>query len=190
MSDDPRTVPHSSAPKVLGVLSIIFASLTLAMTALGGLTTSAMQGSTGAMATSGAVGQAMARYQEAIRVPTYVNMAVLVVLSIALLMLGIGQVGYRRWAASLSAVWGALALVALGGMIAMSVVVLAPAKDAMLAELARGVGGGREAMIQRAVFSSIGGSWIAYLSLLPYAPYPLVLLLFFTRAKVRASMTR
>jgi hypothetical protein len=187
----PQAVPHSSAPKVLGVLSIIFASLTLAFTALGGLTSSAMRGSTGAMSTAPAA-QAMAHYQEAIRVPSYVNMAVLIVLSLALLMVGAGQVGYRRWAASFSVLWGALALVALGGMIAMNVVWMAPAKDAFMAEMARAASavGGREAAIQSLVFSSMGGSWIVYLSLIPYAPYPLLLLLYFTRAKVRQSMTR
>jgi hypothetical protein len=134
---------------------------------------------------------AYTRFTQSTQWASITNTVILLTLSVALLVIGIGQLTYRRWAGSLSITWGAVALLGLTAMIALSQLVVVPAKEQLFEALARAApAGSLDATIQRSVGSMMSGSLMTVLMVIFYAPYPLLLLLFFARARVRASLTR
>jgi hypothetical protein len=193
--------PHerSGAPKVFGVLSIIFASLMLFGSALGLLATAA----TSAMENGGSVSSPDAEKSEQLNAmmgpmtKVYRGVGfqslILFVMSALLLAIGIGQLRYRAWACRWSVTWGVAGLVCVGLLVAISLLVISPAYGELFESAARLK---PQADGQPALPPSMGGltavfgGTFAVLSVIIYAPYPTLMLLFFTRDRVRASMTQ
>jgi len=189
------------SPKVFGVLSIVFASIVMVGGLLGLMAGAAasVMGSTGEL-TAGAEGGNddmqkakvfMGPMVDVYRGVSYQSI-ILTVMSVALLVIGIGQVRYRRWARGGSVYWGGAALACVAAMIAISMLIITPAYAAMFAGLARMAPDARgvaSASMGNGFMGMMGGS-LAVFTVILYAPYPLLLLYFFSRDNVRASMTR
>jgi hypothetical protein len=192
--------PHerSAAPKVFGILSIVFASIVLLSSSLGLLATAASSAVTsmGSMvpdaekaAEVAAVVGPMAKVYQGIGFLSLI----MFVMSALLLVIGIGQLRYRAWAQRWSVYWGAAGLVCVVLMVAISMLIISPAYAEMFDSLSRlkPKGDGQAAMAgSMSGFGSIFGGTFAVMTVVFYAPYPALMMLFFTRDHVRASMTR
>ena len=195
----PELQPHerSGAPKVFGVLSITFASIVLLFSSFGMLAT---------LATSAAssMGKMVPDPEKAAEVTTMMQpMAkvyqgiglqslILFVMSALLLAIGIGQVRYRAWAQRWSVYWGVAGLVCVVLLAAISMLVISPAYGDMFESMGRlkgGAEGNAEVGATMSGLSGVFGGTFAVLCVIVYAPYPALMLLFFTRERVRASMT-
>jgi hypothetical protein len=185
----------SSAPKVLGVLSIIFGSIVLLFGLLASCGGLAGQGisKVGQLAPQDQKLEAMKvalSYMSTIYTAIGIQGLILTVMSSLLLAIGIGQVRYRRWAGAWSVTWGGLALVALCGMVAISFLMIGPAYQKMFDAIARGTPSGTIPTAFSGSMANIFGGTSGVMTVLFYAPYPILLLIFFTREHVRASMDR
>jgi hypothetical protein len=113
---------------------------------------------------------------------------ILIVMSVVLLVVGVGQRRRRRWAARWAIYWSWAAFAAMAGIVALSFLVVGPA---YLRFFEAQVAAQQQMPVH---FSSglnliFGGSFgVTYILLL--APYPILTLLLFNRAKVRRAMTR
>ena len=108
---------------------------------------------------------------------------ILTAMSAWLLALGIGQLRYRKWAATWTPRWG---IVALGSLVIMAILV-----TTTFGSLMGGVNameGGVNPEAGKQVGKMIGAVY-ASMMVLFYAPYPILLLVYFTRDRVRAAMT-
>lgn len=189
---------QSGAPKVFGILSIIFASLGL----LAGLSSScmgmagSMMGNLGNMPHGREMSDADARevFQMIGTVYSAMGYQGLIVLLMSgfLLVVGVGQLGYRRWGAKLSVIWGAAALVALGGMVLIALLVIGPAYEEFFRKVTEQAArqGGKQPELPSGFFGTLMGGGSALFQVFFYAPYPILLLAFFTRPRVKAAMTR
>ena len=188
---------RSAAPKVFGILSIIFASIVLLSSALGLLATAASSAvkNMGSMvpdadkaAEVAAVMGPMAKVYQGIGLLSLI----MFVMSALLLAIGIGQVRYRAWAQRWSVYWGGAGLVCVVLMVAISMLIVSPAYAEMFDSLSRLKPAGGEAAVGASMggLGSIFGGTFAIMTVVFYAPYPALMLLFFTRDHVRASMTR
>jgi hypothetical protein len=195
----PALQPHerSGAPKVFGVLSIVFASIELLFSSLGMLGTLATSAvsNMGSMvpepdkaAEMSAMMQPMAKIYQGIGFQSLI----LFVMSGLLLAIGIGQLRYRAWAQRWSVYWGAAGLACVGVMVAISLLIISPAYAQFFETMSqvKPPGGGQAEMPSMGPLSGILGGTFAVISVVVYAPYPSLMLLFFTRDRVRASMTR
>jgi hypothetical protein len=108
---------------------------------------------------------------------------IFLVMSALLLTLGIGQMRYRKWAAVWSPRW---AIVALGSLVVMATLMITMGR-ATGSEIANAASSGNAAQAGQ-VGSAVGGIY-AVMMVLFYAPYPIVLLVTFTRDRIRAAMT-
>lgn len=198
-ADLPRLQPdqRSGAPKVFGVLSIIFASLMLLFSGLGlfGLAASSLFGNMGSMvpdaekaAEMNQVMAPMAKLYQGVGLQSVILFA----MSALLLAIGIGQLRYRAWAGRWSVYWGAAGLVCVVLLVAISLLVISPGYVEMLEAMSRikPQGDGQAALPAMSGMSNVFGGTFAVLSVIFYAPYPAMMLLFFTREHVRASMNR
>ena len=188
-SEQPR---RSGAPKVFGILSIIFASImtlgsffvfmgTLAANSLGGMT---FRGSHELELANAFKDQVAGFYTSMMFQPL-----ILLVLSAMLLAIGIGQVTYKRWAQKWSVIWGWCALAAIVVLCVLAFAILAPAYDDLLG-LANKVGGMRSNFSFSGGFGTFVGVGSAITMVLFLAPYPILLIAFFNGKKVRDAMTR
>ena len=77
-------------------------------------------------------------------------------------------------------------------MLAISTLIITPAYAEIFAGLAHTAANqrGMASASMGSGFKGMMGGWLAVLTVLLYAPYPLLLLYFFSRDNVRASMTR
>jgi hypothetical protein len=179
----------SSAPKVFGVLSIVFSSLTL----LWGLLTSFMVvipwviGSLEkGVPNKDAQGEAIIGPLKAVYGGMGAIGLILTVMSAALLTIGIGQIRYRRWSRVASVWWAQAALVAIVGMIAISLMVIGPGyRDMFTAAAGQSHG---DAAPDMGAFAAVFGGSFSGMFVFFYAPYPILLLAFFTRERVRDAM--
>jgi hypothetical protein len=191
--------PHerSGAPKVFGVLSIIFASIVLLFSSVGMLATLATSAasSMGKMAPDpdkaaevAEMMQPMAKVYQGIGLQSMI----LFVMSALLLAIGIGQLRYRAWARRWSVYWGAAGLVCVGLMVAISLLIVAPAYAQFFESLShlKPQGAGQAPGPSMGPMAGMFGGTFAVMSVIIYGPYPALMLLFFTRDRVRASMTR
>ncbi|HRE92133.1 MAG TPA: hypothetical protein PK095_23665, partial [Myxococcota bacterium] len=119
-------VDRPKSPKVFGILSIIFASITLlfSLFAFAGSFAGAnmkemIAASGGFRGVDAVVAEGIADLVGGIYVAGAINSGLFVAFSALLLAIGVGQVGYRRWARAWSVYWGVGALVSL---VVMSVV--------------------------------------------------------------------
>jgi hypothetical protein len=190
--------PHerSAAPKVFGILSIIFASLVLLSSAFGLLAMAAgsAMGNLGDVAASSsdkgaeitAVMHPLAKIYQGMGVESLI----LFVMSALLLAIGIGQIRYRAWARRWSVYWGWAALTCVALMVAISLLIISPAYAELFDSAARITPQkGGEAIPDMSGLSAIFGGTFAVLCIIFYTPYPALMLMFFTRERVRASMT-
>lgn len=192
----PTSAAPTAVPKVFGILSIIFASLMI----LFSLPTSCMSLAGPAMGTLGQIvpdddpnAAAVQGMMESIGT-AYTAMGVqgllLLVMSSILLAVGIGQVRYRRWAAEWSVYWGIGGLVSVGLMIALMLGVVGPAYEQMFATIAET---DSTAQLPEGFGSFLGsaiGGWTALMTVIFYAPYPLLMVIFFKRPNVQAAMNQ
>jgi hypothetical protein len=111
--------------------------------------------------------------------------ALLSVMSALLLGLGIGQIRYRRWAAAWSVRW---AVVALGAVVVMALVT-ATFFSSFLDLIGSVPGSNPNAAAGARQAGWAIGVVYGFMTVLFYAPYPLVLLVFFSRRDVRTAMT-
>jgi hypothetical protein len=185
--------PRPAAPKVFGVLSIIFGSLVLVMSLGSGCMSTVGKGQMGQFAALGSkkpqqVAAAFERFQSATRLPTMASTAVFIAMSAGLILVGIGQVRYARWGRGTSLVWSAVALVALAAVTAMNLLVLRPAMLAYFDEIKQ-LSSGIDALALSWTSSLTSSPWMQALSVLFYAPYPLLLLFFFSSRRIKEAMT-
>lgn len=191
----PAAIP-TSIPKVFGVLSIVFGGLMLLGGLLGACTGFIGQGFTGLGGKlPGAGGQeaemmrVMMKYLGTIYAAMGVQSLVFAAMSGWLLAIGIGQLRYRSWACRWAVYWGGTALVVLVGMILVSVLWIGPAYSAMFTEIGKAApSGALPAGLGSSLSGLLGGTSGAMMALF-YAPYPILLLVYFTRDRVRAAMT-
>jgi hypothetical protein len=191
--------PHerSGAPKVFGVLSIVFASLVLLSSSFGVLMTVA----TSAFSDLGGMVPDAEKTQEVavmmgpmVRIYRGIGLqsAILFLMSGLLLAIGIGQLRYRAWAQRWSVYWGAAGLVCVAAMVAISLLIISPAYAQFFEGLShmKPQGEGQPQVPSMGPLAGIFGGTFAVMCVIFYAPYPALMLMFFTRDRVRASMTR
>jgi hypothetical protein len=174
---------QSGAPRTLGTLSIVFGAVTIFSNLLALVFTGGMAGLMRALpGQGGAAAAAMEHYQDAIRLPSLIHVAVFVPMSVWLIGIGVGQRRYRGWAVRQSVRWGVLALVIVVGDLVMNTVVMLPAAQRMSEEIyARGgiadpFGG--------------GGSIVGLVfQVAIHAAYPIILLVAFRKPSVARAMT-
>ena len=194
--------PHerSGAPKVFGVLSIIFASLVLFFSALGLLATAATSSIESGVGMSSPDKDSKAEQVNAMMRPMAkayrgvgLQSLITFVMSALLLAIGIGQLRYRAWAGRWSVYWGVAGLVCVGLIVAISLLIISPAYGELFESAARlNPKGEGQAPLPPAMgggMAALFGGTFAVLAVILYAPYPALMLLFFTRPRVRASMT-
>lgn len=162
-----------SSPKTLGVLSIVFGSLAAAGT-LFGLVTSG--GSV--FRPSGVSSAAWRHYLDQVGTVTMIMSAVMLAMSVALIVIGAGQRGYKRWAGKASVWWALAGLVILAIQLVVNLTVVAPAMERVFADLPRMA---RET-------ANAAGKVSAFLALALYVPYPIILLVTFRKPAVVAAM--
>lgn len=179
----------SSVPKVFGTLSIIFSSIGLLiglMTSFGVLIPLAI----GGMEKS--IPEGAQRAEADLILHSFKQIyggiggigLILLVMSALLLAIGIGQIRYKSWARPWTVYWSQAALLSVIGMIAISLMVIGPGYRDMFSAAAAKNG----AAPDMGAFASIFGGTFSGLFVFFYAPYPVLLLAFFTREKVRDAM--
>ena len=174
----------TTAPRTFGTLSIIFAGIVLAGSLFG------MLGLIVPVLVSHAPPSSKPEDAAALKMLStmYLGMGVIstifVAMSAWLLALGIGQLRYRKWAAVWSPRW---AIVALGALVIMAIL--------MMSTMSTSFGGMMDAAAPtpngaagKQVGTAIGAVYAAMMVIF-YAPYPVLLLAFFSRERVRAAMT-
>lgn len=168
--------PRPNAPKVLGILSIVFGAIGALFTLLGALGTAT--GAFQKMAGEGAQA-AMASYMAKLQPLSTVITIVMGLMSVALILIGTGQLRYRRWATSASVQWAIVGLAVLIGQVIWQVLVVGPALETYLDDL--GIG--------RAAREMGFGKAMALVALAFYAPYPIVLIAYFKKPRIVEAMT-
>jgi hypothetical protein len=170
--------PHATpvkAPRILGILSIIFSSLVIVFTLFGLVAGNSMMGFTDRRMTAD-----MDRYMETIRTPNTIQGIVFLLMAAALLWIGIGQLKYRRWAARASVIWGALGLLCVVAMIVNWYMFTGPAMSEFMTAVARRTGGPD--------IGAVFGPIMVFFLAACYTPYPIVLMAAFSRPRVKAAM--
>jgi hypothetical protein len=121
-----------------------------------------------------------------------INSGLFVAFSALLLAIGIGQVGYRRWARAASVYWGAGALVSLVVMSVVLFTMVGPVYDRIfeLAGQAAHTDPELRRMMAAADMGPIAGAGGTLFLVLFFAPYPILLLAFFTKSRVKEAMVR
>jgi hypothetical protein len=169
-------------PRTFGILSIIFASIVLFSSLFGviGLVVPLML-------RHAPPGRAEDRQALEMLSHMYLMMgsmsAILMVMSATLLALGIGQLRYRAWAAVWSIRWG---IVAMGCVVVMAILVSQMFSGTFFNMLAQK---NPDAAAGAHQVGRMFGAVYAGMVVLFYSPYPILLIAFFTRARVRAAMS-
>jgi hypothetical protein len=167
--------PHP-APKVLGILSIVFGGIVILMT-LVGLTMSGV----GAFEQLPGVDMAAAQiYIDALEPWATILMMSMIAMSGALVAIGIGQLKYQRWARTAAIGWSLLGFVIIIGLLLQHYLVTVPALEVFLGSL----GGGNE--VTSMMRGLTGASGIV--SVILYAPYPIIMLVLMRKPAVIESM--
>ncbi|MCC6623121.1 MAG: hypothetical protein IT385_17820 [Deltaproteobacteria bacterium] len=164
-----------SAPKVLGILSIIFGSLLVLLTLFALLTTDSMLNKL----FEGFPGKGFKEYMDELGPWMTIWSVITLVMAGSLLAIGIGQLRYRRWARASSIVWALAALVFVAGQVAFHFLVTAPALERLLGALAKSE-----------IASMIGGlgSSSIITTVVLYSPYPIITLVLMRKPEVVEAM--
>ncbi|MBW2731372.1 MAG: hypothetical protein JRH20_03205 [Deltaproteobacteria bacterium] len=185
-------------PRVFGILSIIFSCLVFISVLIKSLSMATyspqLEGAMYAreMGDAKAAQEAIVSFYERTRVPKAVTAGALALMSLALFMISLGQLRYRPWARPWTLGWacgGLLVLFAIGWIEVLWVhpnsVILQTALDAAAQ------GGGHQAQLMAMVTGIMTGSVVLALAkLLLYLPYPIILLIYFTRQRVKTALMR
>ena len=178
----PQNVGVTAVPRTFGILSIVFASIVLVGSLFGliGLVVPVLL-KHAPPPTRPEDAQAMQMLSS-----MYLGMglvsAILTVMSSLLLALGIGQLRYRKWAAVWSVRWG---VVALGAVVVMAIL-MTTSMGRMLGSVAT-MNNDAAAPAARQVGTAIGAVY-AVMMVLFYSPYPILMLVYFSRERIRAAM--
>lgn len=198
------------SPKVLGILSIIFASLILlaglagTCGGLAGSSFSDMELTGGRMsigidpdrldsAAQREIFNLMKDGLGSIYTWSTITSLVFVAMSGWLLALGIGQAGYRRWARGQTVVWGWAAIAVLAGFVIFTIAVIGPAYQRIFDTISQHIPASEMGGLRVRFGSSMGtfaGAGAAIISLFVLLPYPIILLAFFTKDRLKQAMTR
>jgi len=195
VAEPPALPPNqrSGAPKVFGILSIIFASIVLLGSTFGLLAGAATGAATGmesaapSTADKAELNAMMGPLSKVYRGVGYQSL-ILFVMSALLLAIGIGQLRYRRWARRWSVYWGAAGLACVAALVAISLLIISPAYAELFDSASQLRQGAAPGSSMGALSMMVGGTF-AVMCVIFYAPYPAMMLMFFTRERVRASMT-
>jgi hypothetical protein len=184
----------TSVPKVFGVLSIIFASIVLLFGLLGSCGGFVGQGMLSAGAGFGRSAgspevQDGLKHMATMYMAIGIQSLVLTLMSALLLAIGVGQVRYRAWAGRWSVYWAGVALVVLVGMVVLSFAVIGPAYQRMMETIAKSSPSGAMPSGFAGSMGTMFGGMSGVMTVLFYAPYPILLLIFFTRDHIRAAMS-
>jgi hypothetical protein len=184
----------TSIPTVFGALSIVFAAIGMlsglsnGCTALSGHDMARMTGLT-AMPGGGAAANLLEMF-DGIYLGVGLQGLVLLVFSPVLLAVGIGQLRYRRWARAWSVYWGGAALVGVAAMVLITMLVIGPAYQGYFDLFQQRAAA--DGYTAPSPLSGLGGlmagdsaTWMV----LCYAPYPVLLLVFFRRGNVKQAMS-
>ncbi len=186
----------SRAPKVLGVLSHLFARLTILT---GGLScgTGAAFSSTARLSTLMNQGINRGRFSESylnaiagLYKMVAVHGAFMFLMSIMLLVIGIGQLRYKRWARRWTLGWSWAGLVLLVGYTVYATFFTGTSMTTLTDEVyGKNMSQAMYAPLGGMAGKMMGGS-LGFSSLIFYAPYPIALLIFFSGKKLKAAMNR
>jgi hypothetical protein len=202
-------MPRTSIPKTFGVISIVAASLTLLtglFTSCSGLVAGYSTGFEEQLSKDGlkrvkAVPEASAQKKKIetgiqqmillMRVMGYHGL-VFTVMSVFLLVLGIGQLRYRAWARRWTVAWSLIALSLLVGSTLVCILIVGPAYHHFMGLV--GITGGQSPMEQAFMAASTPtdkylGLTIALAAITLYGPYPVLQWIFFSQPKVKLAMT-
>jgi len=173
----------TAVPRTFGILSIVFASLVL-VGSLFGLVGLVVPVLVAHAPPSTRPGDAQAlQMLSSMYLGMGIISAILSVMSALLLALGIGQLRYRQWAAVWSVRWG---VVALGAVVVMAILMTTTMRST-LGSIA-GAADVPNPTAARQVGTAFGAVYAAMMVLF-YSPYPILLLAYFSRDRVRAAMT-
>lgn len=196
-STDQAQPPRAlGGPKVYGILSIIFGGLTLLFSLSTGCM--AMAGKKGDLNTWMVKGQAnqaeraaaYQRFYDRTYPATVAQTMIYSLMSIALVLVGIGQLRYKRWARPASLIWGLVALLCVVATVLIGLLMVKPANRELFAEMQRLSAGTLDAAVNRMAGSMADNPWTLVGSVVFYAPYPVLLLIYFSKSAVRAAMDR
>ncbi len=172
------------APKVFGILSIIFGCLVV-VTSLFGIA-SAFSGKPMFTPDMPGGGEGFARALEQFHRDTrWASLAqglVMTVMSVALILIGNGQMKYRRWAAGASVKWGIVALLVLVGQAIVNFTIMGPAMDRYMKALI-------DAMPNSGSMPDLGGvmggamKFGLFAGLVVNAVYPILLIVTFRKPR-------
>jgi len=178
----PYPPPRSKGPRILGIVSIVLGAFLGLRSLVGVLAGQALGMSMLRLPMVARVygPGTIERYMERIGPATRLQAAIFLVMSIALLLVGLGQLRYRAWARRWSVGWGIAALVALVPVAVIMVTVLGPAQAELMRSVAHRMAG--PDMSAMGVMSTV-------MALFFYAPYPIILIVAFRRPAIAAVMT-
>lgn len=198
VAEEAQAPVRSSAPRIFGILSIIFASLTAVGSLTGGclgylgknmpqMHTVMSQGTQEPEKTA----KAYHEFYRSTFGASVTSSVVYFVMSLALLVVGFGQLRFRRWARSLTLAWGWAALVALAVVVTVTMLVVEPASTRMMESLKETAPtGSLDAHFYSTMGSFTGGWFSVIMTVVSYAPYPILLLYIFSKPRIKAAMDR
>jgi hypothetical protein len=191
----PPAARPTGIPKVFGTLSIVFASLTLlwGLIALCMLFAAGMVDKFDTFAPPGKIGEGEKQVFHLLK-SIYLGMGlhgvILTVMSSLLLAIGIGQLRYRAWARTWTVYWGIAALVSIGLMALINIVIIGGAYNEIIRTAAEHAAAGKPAPKGLDGLGNFFGGAYTIMTFIFYAPYPILLLAFFTRPRVRDAMVQ
>ena len=172
----------TAVPRTFGILSIVFSSLLLVGSLFGLLGLIVPVLLKHAPPPTRPEDAAALQLMSSMYLGMGVVSAIFSVMSALLLALGIGQLRYRKWAAVWSVRWGGVAL----GAVVVMAIVMTKTMGATFGSIG-GVMPNGNPQAARTVGSAIG---IIYASMMVVflSPYPILMLVYFSRERVRAAM--
>ncbi len=132
------------------------------------------------MQTKASQREAFERYMGEIHSVSLLQSAVMLVMSVILIYIGLGQRKYMRWAAGASVKWGVAALLYLVAILIVQFVVVLPALDRFMQEVSQGLG----AQLPMGGIMKVS----LFLGLAFYAPFPIILIVAFRKPNTLAAM--
>lgn len=162
------------APRTLGILAVVFGWIVAvfsAMTMLNG-------GRVGSSSDDNFPPEALTAFTDATRAASLGMGLILLVMSIALVMVGVGLRRYERWAGRAAARWSVGALVIVGAIAYVNGVVIGPAMATLFATATDAE------TVEMAGFMR----WAGLASVVLYAPFPVVLIAFLRQPRFVAAL--
>jgi hypothetical protein len=199
---DPKDQPdleapiRTVAPKIFGVLSLVFAAMTIFGTLTGscfnyvGKNTPELGKMMGqGMTDPKSAAEAYNAFYQNTFGASMASAGILAAMSVVLLVVGFGQLRYRRWARLMSVVWGWSALGALAAMIALSIFVVHPESERMAEAMAKAAPTGSMNHHFYSTLAPLISGWLSVVMTLgSYAPFPILMIKIFSKPKIIASM--